>query len=56
MRIYGDFFHKHDTEEVEKLLEGVTHNHDAILAKLQQINFSNYFKNIRVDEFVDGMF
>ncbi|MDD2278052.1 MAG: lipoate--protein ligase [Bacteroidales bacterium] len=56
MRIYGDFFHKHDTEEVEKLLEGVTHNHEAILAKLQQIDFSNYFKNIRVDEFVDGMF
>ena len=56
MRIYGDFFHKNDTEEVEKLLEGVTHEHDSILALLQQIDFNSYFKNIKIEEFVEGMF
>ena len=56
MRIYGDFFHKHDTEEVEKLLQGVPHNHDAILAVLQQLDFNNYFKNVKVEEFIGGMF
>ncbi|HZJ74532.1 MAG TPA: lipoate--protein ligase [Perlabentimonas sp.] len=56
MRIYGDFFNKYDTEEVEKLLDGVAHEHDAILSTLRQLDFNGYFKNIRIEEFIEGMF
>lgn len=56
IRIFGDFFHKHDIEEIEKSLVGIKHNRSAIMQTLSQFDFNSYFKNIKVDEFVEGMF
>ncbi len=56
IRIYGDFFHKHDIEVVEKSLVGVKHEYDSIIENLSKFNFNDYFKNINVKEFAEGMF
>jgi lipoate-protein ligase A len=56
MRIYGDFFHKHDIEDVQKSLIDVKHEYNAIVENLSKFNFNEYFKNIKVEEFVRGMF
>ncbi len=56
IRIFGDFFHKHDIDEVQKSLVGVKHEREAILQTLSQFDFNSYFKNIKVEEFVGGMF
>lgn len=56
LRIYGDFFHKHDIGEVEKALIGVKHQHESIAQVLSQFDFENYFKNIPMEEFISGMF
>jgi lipoate---protein ligase len=56
IRIYGDFFNKHDVRQVEEILKGSHHNEAEIRGKLASIDFNGYFHNISVDEFVDAMF
>lgn len=56
IRIYGDFFHKHDIEDVQKSLIGVKHDYNTIVEQLSKFNFNEYFKNIKVEEFAQGMF
>jgi lipoate-protein ligase A len=56
IRIYGDFFHKHDIEDVQKSLVGVKHEYNSIVENLSRFNFNEYFKNIKVEEFAQGMF
>ncbi|PKP36083.1 MAG: lipoate--protein ligase [Bacteroidetes bacterium HGW-Bacteroidetes-15] len=56
IRIYGDFFHKHDIEDVQKSLIGVKHEYKAIVENLSKFNFNEYFKNIKVEEIAQGMF
>lgn len=56
IKIYGDFFHKHDIETIEKSLVGINHDYDSIMENLSHFSFNEYFKNIRVEEFVQGMF
>ena len=56
VKIFGDFFNKYDIQVVENLLKQTPHNEQAIREKLSQINFSEYFHNISVDEFVGGIF
>ena len=55
-KIYGDFFHKKDIDEVERSLAGAKHDPDAIRNILTQFTFDEYFKNISLEEFVEGMF
>lgn len=56
LKIYGDFFNKKDVVEIEKLLIGCPHDVDHVTEKLTSINFTEYFVNIPVEEFVPGMF
>ncbi|MBE0655398.1 MAG: lipoate--protein ligase [Bacteroidales bacterium] len=56
VKIYGDFFHKHDIDIVEKSLAGVPHDPHAIQNALSVFTFDEYFKNIPVEEFIAGMF
>ncbi len=56
LRIYGDFFHKHDIGAVERSLIGIRHDENAIRKTLSSFSFDDYFKNISVDEFISGMF
>jgi lipoate-protein ligase A len=56
VKIYGDFFHKHDIDEVERALVGLKHDPETIRAKLSEFRLDEYFKNISEDEFVEAMF
>lgn len=56
VKIYGDFFHKYDIEVVEKALSGVRHDPVSIKDVLGEFKFDNYFKNIKIEEFLSGMF
>jgi lipoate---protein ligase len=56
IRIYGDFFHKHDIDEIERSLVGVRHNYDDIIQNLSKFDFNDYFKNVKLEEFASGMF
>lgn len=56
VRIFGDFFNKHDIGQVEALLKGTSHNEKSLKDKLSAINFKEYFHNIEVDEFVEALF
>lgn len=53
IEIYGDYFFTKDTKEIESLLKGCSHNIDAIQKRLNGINFSDYFINISVEEFLN---
>ncbi len=56
IRIYGDFFHKHDIGVVEKSLIGIRHDPEAVRQTLSGFRFDDYFRNITIDEFIEGMF
>ena len=55
-KVFGDFFNKHDIGHIEELLTGTPHNEKAIREKLSTVTFHEYFHNISLDEFVNGMF
>lgn len=49
-KIYGDFFGFEDVAYVERHLEGVVHDANALLEALHQLNFHNYFSSISKEE------
>jgi lipoate-protein ligase A len=55
-KIFGDFFNIKDISELEHILKGMPHNKDAIRYKLLDIGIENYFSNVNLDEFLDGLF
>ncbi|MCO5284828.1 MAG: lipoate--protein ligase [Chitinophagaceae bacterium] len=56
VKIFGDFFHVHDIEEIERAIEGTPHNEKAIREKLSEFNLADYFSNITADDLVEAMF
>lgn len=56
IRIFGDFFFKNETGIVERSLTGIRHDKDAILAVLSGFDINDYFRDISIDEFIEGMF
>jgi len=56
IKIFGDFFGKHDIEEVENSLKGVAHREDDIMSVLKPISIGNYISNLTAKEFIDGLF
>lgn len=56
VKIFGDFFNKHDISHIEELLKGTPHSEAALLERLSAVNFGEYFHNIPPQEFVKGMF
>ncbi len=55
-RIFGDYFSKFDTEEIESALVGVSHNEFAIFEGLKPYNIEDYFNGLTMREMIDGMF
>jgi lipoate---protein ligase len=55
-KIYGDYFNLYDTEDIEKALTGIPHNHDAIKDALKGFNIGDYFNNLTFEEFIQGLF
>jgi len=56
VKIFGDYFSKNETSEIEQLLTGLRHERGLIDWKLSEINLEDYFKNVTQTEFVDGLF
>ncbi|TRZ71665.1 MAG: lipoate--protein ligase [Bacteroidetes bacterium] len=56
IRIFGDYFNMCDTEEIENALRNIQHSKGKIREALSPYNISDYFNNLTVDEFLEGMF
>ncbi|MEI6890354.1 MAG: lipoate--protein ligase [Bacteroidales bacterium] len=55
-KIFGDYFSKFDTEEIEVALTGTAHEATAIRSALAKFNLSDYFANLSMEEFLEGTF
>ena len=56
IRIYGDYFGKYDTDEIEAALTGVEHQEKLIRAALARFDLNDYISNLCIDEFIQGIF
>jgi len=56
IRIFGDYFNMCEPEEIENALRNVQHAEGKIRDALTPFKISDYFNNLTVDEFVEGMF
>jgi lipoate---protein ligase len=56
IRIYGDYFGKYDTEEIEVALTGIAHQENAIRFVLSRFDLNDYITNLSIDEFTEGLF
>lgn len=55
-KIFGDFFHVHDIEVIERAIENIPHDEKSIREKLSQYHLSDYFANISEDDLIEAMF
>ena len=56
IRIFGDYFSRFDTEEIETALTGIAHQEPAIRIALQPFRVDDYFAALTLDELMAGMF
>ncbi|MCX6286141.1 MAG: lipoate--protein ligase [Bacteroidetes bacterium] len=56
IKIFGDYFSKFDTEELEEALIGVPHEESAIRKALERFDLGDYFSNLTMEEFLKGVF
>lgn len=56
IKIFGDYFSRFDTEEIENALTGIAHNEDTISDALRPFNIDDYFANLTREELITGMF
>ncbi len=55
-KIFGDFFNIKDITELENILKGLPHEKDILRTKLNELGLENYFLNVTVEEFLEGLF
>ncbi|MCX6284993.1 MAG: lipoate--protein ligase [Bacteroidetes bacterium] len=55
-KMFGDYFSKFDTEELEETLVGVSHEESAIRLALGKFDLNDYVANLTMEEFLQGMF
>lgn len=56
VKIFGDFFHVHDIDEIERALENTIHDEKSLRAKLANFNLADYFAGITEDDLIEAMF
>lgn len=56
VKIFGDFFNIREVSELENLLIGLPHERNQIEKLFTTIGIENYLTNVRLEEFVEGMF
>jgi lipoate-protein ligase A len=56
LRIFGDYFNMCETEVIEEALKDIQHSEAKIREALSPYNISDYFNNLTIDEFMQGMF
>ncbi len=55
-KMFGDYFSKFDTEELEEAVTGVSHEESAIRLALGRFDLNDYVANLTMEEFLTGMF
>jgi lipoate-protein ligase A len=55
-KIFGDFFNIKDVSELEEVLINMPHDKKHLHRELEKIGIENYFANVSLDEFIDGLF
>ncbi|MCX6267782.1 MAG: lipoate--protein ligase [Bacteroidetes bacterium] len=56
VKIFGDYFNRFDTEDIESALTGIAHNEKSILEVLARFNIEDYFSGLSIKEFIGGLF
>jgi lipoate---protein ligase len=56
VKIFGDYFNMYDTEIIENALRNVPHTYDRIKEALAGFHLGDYFNNLTLEEFMEGMF
>ncbi|MEI6898772.1 MAG: lipoate--protein ligase [Bacteroidota bacterium] len=56
IKIYGDYFGVHDTEDIEAALTGVEHKEGAIGTVMGRFNLNDYIVNLSLEDFLKGLF
>ncbi|MDD4603582.1 MAG: lipoate--protein ligase [Bacteroidales bacterium] len=54
-KIFGDYFCKHDTKDIEKALVGIEHQENALRIMLGKFILDDYFSNVTLEELIDGL-
>lgn len=56
IKIFGDYFNKFDTADIETALTGIAHNEPAIREVLSPYNLDDYFSGLTLTELTEGLF
>lgn len=56
IKFFGDYFCKYDTAEIEQALIGVKHQEKQIREALKPFEIGDYFTNLTIEEFLQGLF
>ena len=52
VKIFGDYFGRLDTSDLETMLKGLPHNEDAIRKLIEEIDIGDYFTHIENEELI----
>ncbi|MBX3044021.1 MAG: lipoate--protein ligase [Candidatus Kapabacteria bacterium] len=55
-KIFGDYFNTKDTEDLEQIFTGIRHEESSLREVMSKINIEDYFRGVRLDELIEGMF
>ncbi len=56
IKIFGDYFNRLDTADIENTLVGVNHEEEAVRKKLDGFIIDDYFKNVTLEELLQALF
>jgi lipoate-protein ligase A len=56
VKIFGDYFGRIDTEELETILTGLPHREEAIRQALKEYSIGDFITHLTIDEFISGLF
>jgi len=56
IKIFGDYFNKYPTSEIESVLINCPHSIDDVREILRKFNIEDYFANVSLEELIDGLF
>ncbi|HNY07068.1 MAG TPA: lipoate--protein ligase [Bacteroidales bacterium] len=56
IKIFGDYFNRLDTSDIEKALTGIAHKEESIRKILSNFPIDDYFRHVTLDELIEGLF
>ncbi len=56
IKIFGDYFSRYDTEDIETALTGAAHHEEAIRKALEPFRIDDYFAHLKIGEFIAALF